>query len=336
MIGRELSFARSIRRGRPFNVLVQVTNRCNMKCSFCEFWPNGAPADRELTVDDYRRLSAELAGLGTCLVSIEGGEPFVRPDLTAIVGALARHHLTVLYTNGWFVDDDDARALFAAGLTQVGVSVDYADGARHDAMRRLPGAAERAWRAVETLRRAAPHGGRQVHVMTVLMDDNVEDVEPLLERTADLGVGFVATLLSTRGFRRGQATEARLPAGPVSGRLLALWRRHRHWRYHSDYLAGIDAFLAGGQDLPTCRAGRQGFNVDHLGNVAPCIEMIDRPAGNVRDEPLAAIHARMDADRAAVEACQDCWTACRGFGQVMGGGGSLRGWWQLSTRMRSR
>jgi len=87
--------------------------------------------------------------------------------------------------------------------------------------------------------------------------------------------------------------------------------------------------------MPTCRAGIQSFNIDHVGNVSACIERIDRIAGNLRREPLAAIHARLAADREEVSKCQQCWTACRGFGQLMGEGGTFRGWYDLATRMRS-
>src|SRR5262249_47321939 len=181
----------------------------------------------------------ELEGLGTCLVSIEGGEPFVRPDLVDIVRAFARDHLTVLYTNGWHVTAENARALFDAGLTQVGVSIDYPD-ARHDAKRGLPGAAQRAWQAVDLLREAAPHGGRQVHVMTVLTADNASDIEALMALSAGHGVGHVVTLLSTRGYRRGRGPDALPPPG-AGRRLLPLWEASPHWRFFRAYLEGMDA-----------------------------------------------------------------------------------------------
>ncbi|MBI3890780.1 MAG: hypothetical protein HY303_04545, partial [Candidatus Wallbacteria bacterium] len=38
---RDLGFAAGLLLGRPFSCLLQVTNRCNMRCSFCDFWPNG-------------------------------------------------------------------------------------------------------------------------------------------------------------------------------------------------------------------------------------------------------------------------------------------------------
>jgi MoaA/NifB/PqqE/SkfB family radical SAM enzyme len=331
----EARYAAGLALGRPFQVLVQVTNRCNMQCSFCDFWPNGARPEEELSLDEHRRLAAELAGLGTFLVSLEGGEPFVRPDLVELVRAYAGRHLPTLFTNGWWVTPEGARALFDAGLAQVGVSIDFPDAARHDGKRGPPGTFERALRAVEALRDAAPHGGKQVHIMTILMESNWRDLDALLRLSADRGVGHAVTLLSTGGYRRGQSQVDRLPPPEAARHLLRLWRRRRHVRFFREYFQVMETFLEGGA-TGSCRAGVQTFNVDHVGNVSPCIERIDQVAGNVRRESLAAIHARLVAGSAALAGCNACWTACRGFAHVMGGGGSARAWADLATRMRSR
>jgi MoaA/NifB/PqqE/SkfB family radical SAM enzyme len=328
---RDFSFAAGVLRRRPFQVLVQVTNRCNMQCSFCDFWPNGVAPGEELTVAEFERIERELSALGTFLVSIEGGEPFVRSDLVEIVSVFGRRHIPLLYTNGWYVGDARARRLWEAGLAQVGVSIDYATADRHDARRKLPGAFDRAWRAVEMLRDTAPHRGKQVHVMTVLMRDNAADLEPLLRMSAAARVGHCATLISTRGFRR--APGADVPGAAAAAEYESLWSRYPHFRMFGDYVRGIAAFLGNGP-MPSCGAGVQSFNIDHVGNVAPCIEKIDRPFGNVRQEPLTEIHRRLSGAGAA-RGCQECWTACRGFGQALGGGGSLRAWRDLAVRLRS-
>lgn len=328
---RELQFALGMLRRRPFQCLVQVTNRCNMQCSFCDFWPNGVPSREELALGDFQRIAAELADIGCFLVSIEGGEPLVRPDLVDIVRAFGERHMPLLYTNGWYVDAARSQALFDAGLTQVGVSIDFPDARRHDAKRRWPGAFDRACRAIELFRQAAPHGGKQVHVMSVLMKDNEDELEALLALSAGLKVGHCFTLLSGKGFRRGHGDF--MPTRNLSRDLAAAWRRHPHMRMFRDYLGRIDGYIAG-EPMPRCRAGAQSFNIDHVGNVAPCIEKIDRPVGNVRNAPLRDMVGRMQ-DLPEVRACQDCWTLCRGFGQAMGEGGSLRSWSDLATRMRS-
>jgi MoaA/NifB/PqqE/SkfB family radical SAM enzyme len=330
---RELGLAASMLRRRPYSLLLQVTNRCNMKCSFCDFWPHGVPPREELSLDDFRRLSRELRELGRFLVSIEGGEPFVRPDLVEIVRAFADDHVPVLFTNGWYVTRGNAKALFDAGLAQAGVSLDFPD-ARHDAKRVLPGAFRRALEAIDHCLAAAPHGGKQVHIITVLMRENAGDIERLVEMSRERGIGHVITLISTHGYRRGKGVDA-LPDPGVGARLVEIWKANPHWRFWREYVEKIDDFLEG-RPMPVCRAGLQSFNIDHVGNVSPCVEKIDTIAGNIREEPLAAIHARLAADRHEVSRCQQCWTVCRAFSQLMGNGGSARGWWDMATRMRSQ
>lgn len=329
---RDARFTATILQKRPFQVLLQITNRCNMRCSFCDFWPNGVAPRDELDLRTYQRLSRELAQLGTFLVSIEGGEPLVRPDLPAIIEALAERHIPALFTNGWYVDDETARDLWSRGLVHASVSIDYPTAPRHDRKRDLPGAFERAVRAVERLVRHAPRGGRQVNIMSVIMEDNADDLEALCELSKRLGVGHQLTLLSVSGYRR-KGDRDRLPPPEVAGKLRDLHARYPHLRFFRSYFEGLLPFLRGGP-MPTCHAGVQSFNIDHVGNVSPCIERIDHAVGNVREEPLAALHAKLVAAEATSMACRACWTACRGVTEALGGGSDPRSLLTLATRMR--
>jgi len=332
-LSNQLRFAYGVARRRPFDVCVQLTHRCNMRCGFCHFWTSGTDPSQELTVADYRRISADLARLGSFLVSLEGGEPLMRDDIVDVVEAFARHHLPVIYTNGWYVDAPLAAALFAAGMTQVGVSIDYPDRARHDMSRGLVGAFDRAWSAVETLRRAAPHGGSQVHVMTILMKDNQQDVESLLRMSERRGVDHHLTLLSPRRTRTADDALS-LPSPPRSTDLLRLRKRYGHLSTFREYLELIDAFLLGA-DMPRCVMGQQMFNIGVTGAVTPCNEKLDWIAGNVTEESIASIHRRL-SKMSQVGRCGDCWLLCRGFSHVLGSRGSLKGWADLAARMRSR
>jgi MoaA/NifB/PqqE/SkfB family radical SAM enzyme len=333
VMGRDLQFATTLARKRPFDVMIQVTNRCNMECSFCDFWPNPAPKHEELTLAELRRVSRELAQLGTFLISIEGGEPLIRKDLVDIVAAFAEHHIPALFTNGWYVTPDNAKALFDAGLVHASVSIDYPDSARHDGKRGLAGTTDRALRALETLRDAAPRGGRQVNIMSIVMDSNWRDMEGLFQASAARGVGHQVTLLATGGYRRGKSTDALPPAG-AGAHLLQLWHKYTHVRFFRDYFVQMDDFLAQ-RPMPTCGAGLQSFNIDHVGNVSPCIERIDEPIGNIRESSLTQLHQRLVARNAELAECQRCWTACRGLTQAVGDGGSVRAWLDLAVRTRT-
>src|SRR5205807_716689 len=139
------------------------------------------------------------------------------------------------YSNCCYIDKLNAKELYAAGVNNVGVSIDYADAERHDRQRDLPGTWERAWRAIDLLRKHAPNGGRQVHVMTVLMRENVDELEKLLPLSAAHDVGHCITLLAINGYRRG-AKGGEWPAAPLSDHLVALWQRYPHFRIFREYL----------------------------------------------------------------------------------------------------
>jgi len=316
----------AIAGGGPAICTLQVTNRCNMHCSFCAFWSDGAPPPEELTLSQIVRIGETLARAGSFIISVEGGEPLLRPDIVDVIEALARHHHPVLYTNGWFVDSDKARALVEAGLVGVGVSIDYADPEKHDA-HRLPGSFARAVQALECFQRAPWRfgGRRQVHVMTVLMDDNRDQLEPLLNLSKRLGVRHRVTLLAVDGHNR--AGGKTVPRESVSEWLLSLQRRHPHFAVLTDYLKGVDRFLDGTYDQP-CQAGRRGFNINHVGETNPCIELTNVSVGKFLDVPFEQLIERL-RDVEAVSGCQRCYTICRGNVQALARPMKLRSLIQL-------
>jgi MoaA/NifB/PqqE/SkfB family radical SAM enzyme len=309
-------------RARPIHCIVQVSNRCNLTCGFCSFWERPAHPRDEMTVGEFELISAKLAEAGSMVVSIEGGEPLLRPDIVGIVRAFARYHHPILFTNGWRVTESLARELWDAGLTEIGVSIDYADADRHDRHRGAQGTFAAAVQALDVLRQTAPHGARQVAIMTVLMRDNLDQLEELLRLSSKHRVMHQCTLLSTGGDGRAAAGHA-TPEDP-GRRLLELKARYPHFITFSGYLEGVGRFLAGDVRTP-CWAGQRFLNIDHLGEVSPCIEKLHLRAGNIRRDPWSVIAGRLAAFE-EVRGCTDCYTSCRGFVEEMTGDRSWRSW----------
>lgn len=304
--------------GRPVHCILQVSNRCNLTCGFCSFWERPARREDEMTLADFEVISAKLAEAGSMIVSLEGGEPLLRPDIVGIVRAFARHHHPILFTNGWRMTEDLARELWAAGVSEVGVSIDYATAARHDAHRGLAGTFDAATRAAGILRDTAPHGRRQVTLMTVLMRDNAEEMEDLLKLSASLGVNHQTTLISVGGDGRADRTQKTLPPPGTGRAMLELKARYPHFVAFSGYLEGIERFLEGSARTP-CWAGERFLNIDHMGEVSPCIEKLHLRAGNLRRDPWSVVAERLRAFREETRGCTDCHTSCKGFVEEMSG-----------------
>jgi len=284
----------------------QVTYRCNFRCRFCHYWHDPLGWGPEPTVDDYARGAGKLAQLGSLLISLAGGEPLLRLDLPEIVRAIARFHFPFVTTNGWLVTPQAARDLMQAGVWGVSVSIDYADPARHDRRRGMSGAWEQAWRAVEMLSEARVHKFQRVNVISVLMDDNIDDVQPLLEMAARRRAYY---MVQPYGYLKTGTRAYEHNNGPVAPRLLALREAWPNFLSNPYYLSQFDSFLHGG--VSGCKAGRAFFNIDSAGDIAICVESKGRPVANLYRDDIRLVRDRL-REASRDNRCTQCWYNCRG------------------------
>jgi MoaA/NifB/PqqE/SkfB family radical SAM enzyme len=305
-VQKKIHLARAWAAGYPVWCAWQVNYRCNFRCSFCHYWRDPMGDAPEMTVEQFRRGSQKLSELGALLVSLAGGEPLIRPDIVEIAHAVGEYHFTFLTTNGWFVTRELAEELFAAGLWGVSISIDYADAERHDQRRGMPGAFERALAAIEHFSRARRYKWQRVNWMSVLLDDNIDQIETMLAMAAEHHAYFmvqpycVRKTGSQRFVYRNQS---------VSEYLLALRRRHSNFLSNPYFLSRFDEALDGG--VPDCKAGRRFFNIDSTGDIAVCVEERARPVANLFDHSAREIVRRLRADDRPSH-CRACWYNCRG------------------------
>ena len=149
----------TLRWNWPAFAVLFVTDRCNARCRFC-FNSRVAGADaavgEELSLVEYRTIARGLKPLFD--LTLSGGEPMLRDDLAEIILAFHREagvRLISLPTNGMLpgrVREVVRRiAASCAGATiNVMVSIDAA-GARHDELRGVAGAFDRAIESLEAL-----------------------------------------------------------------------------------------------------------------------------------------------------------------------------------------
>lgn len=115
--------------GRPLKSLrLSVTDRCNLRCSYCMPEEEYAWLPREtlLTFEEIDALVSVFTQCGVEKLRITGGEPLLRRNLTTLIGLLRQHAAIkeiALTTNGILLDEQ-AQALYDAGLDRITVSLD--------------------------------------------------------------------------------------------------------------------------------------------------------------------------------------------------------------------
>jgi cyclic pyranopterin phosphate synthase len=124
------------------NLRVSVTDRCNLRCTYC--MPEDVTfLDRSelLSFEEITAFVRVAATLGVNKVRLTGGEPLVRKDLHKLVRMLARIPglADVGVTTNGILLAEQARALFDAGLRRLNVSLDTLDPTRFRALTRRDG-----------------------------------------------------------------------------------------------------------------------------------------------------------------------------------------------------
>lgn len=116
-------------------VRVSVTDRCNLRCIYC-MPEDGVEKMRHsdiLSYEEIVRICRVLAEMGISKIKVTGGEPMVRPDVPALIGALKAVkgvESVTLTTNGTLLAGH-VQALRAAGLDGLNISLDTLDAARY-------------------------------------------------------------------------------------------------------------------------------------------------------------------------------------------------------------
>ena len=294
-------YAWLVARRRPVLVHFEVTMRCNARCGFCDYWKTPAEA-REHELASFADAARYFNPL---MITFTGGEPLLRRDLEEIVAAVhaaVRLKYVTLITHGGMLSAERAKSLWDAGVNQFNISIDYLD-ARHDAARGIPGLVDRVMAAIPAMR---AQGIDNIRFNTVIKNDNLDDLLPIVERAAELGCGVNFSVFTDlkNGNRDHliRADQLQRLDGVIAG-LLDFKRRRRGVITSSDYyLRQIPRFVRGETTEP-CRSGMRTIHIDPTGHVKRC-----------PDFPTD-FHWREFRTYAPI-ACNKCYYACRGEAQA--------------------
>ena len=234
-------------RGRALRDLrISVTDRCNFRCVYCmpkdafgRDYPFLAHSDL-LTFEEIARLARIFKAHGVEKIRLTGGEPLLRKHVERLVEMLAGIgglDLT-LTTNGALLAQK-ARALQAAGLTRVTVSLDALDDGIFRAMNDVDFPVAKVLGAIDA---AAEAGLAPIKInMVVKRGLNEREILPMARRFK--GSGHILRFIEymdvghTNGWRMDEVVpssevlrtiDAELPLEPIdpnySGEVAERWR----------------------------------------------------------------------------------------------------------------
>ncbi|HEX7081369.1 MAG TPA: GTP 3',8-cyclase MoaA [Gammaproteobacteria bacterium] len=244
------------RLNRPVRDLrISVIDRCNFRCPYCmpaEIYGKGhrfLPRSHWLTPGEIKRVAGLFLQLGVTKLRLTGGEPLLRRDIVEIVAALATLPGVddlALTTNGTRLKEQ-AKALRAAGLKRVTVSLDSLDDAVFRVMNGNRGGVATVLAAIEA---ALAEGFSPVKInVMVQRGKNEEGVLDLVERFRGTGVIVRFIEYMDVGTLNGWRAEDVVSSKELLERIAARWPVEPLDKNYRGEVATRYAFTDGGGEI---------------------------------------------------------------------------------------
>jgi MoaA/NifB/PqqE/SkfB family radical SAM enzyme len=182
-------FVRSLlKRSTPFfGLIFQVTNKCNSRCVTCFNWKVlNRELDKELSLEEIDKFSKSFGRINN--ITIGGGEPFLREDLSEIIKCFARNNnpsVIAIPTNCLSGDIivSRVREILESfkGTLKIGLSLDGI-GQDHDRIRGVGGNFDKfleTYRKLSRLKEKYPK--LRLRICTTVLNLNIDKIIDLID-----------------------------------------------------------------------------------------------------------------------------------------------------------
>jgi SynChlorMet cassette radical SAM/SPASM protein ScmE len=316
----------------PKSLEVAITSRCNLRCLYCSHFSSSGDVPADLPASEWLTFFEELGRLAVLRLTLEGGEPFVRPDLPELIEGIIKSRMRFsILTNGTLITDESAAFLAGTGRCDlVQVSIDGSKPETHDSCRG-EGNFLKAVRGLQNLKRH----GLPATVRVTINRSNVEDLPEVARFLLDdLGLSAFSTNSADYfGVCRSQADKIQLSAAERTRAMALLWELQE--KYPGRITAMSGPLYEARDWLNITQARREGRAPDngrgHLascggvftklavradGVLVPCIQLTHLELGRINRDSLAEIwqhnpelirlRERRRIPLSDFASCQDC------------------------------
>jgi len=322
---------------------LSVTHACNYRCKTCNIWrkylENPELRDQELTLSEYTELFKHNRGI--IWLSITGGEPFLRPDLTDIVISALKNidKLRVLNiaTNGSLPRrvERSLSEILDSMKKPVYISVEVSlDGKEliHNEIRGVKDAYQRSLETFRRLRRLKEEIKGEFfdvkfeYTMSKYNSGMLKTtIEELINKEGSLGLDdFIITFAHKSFFydnlESDVSSKTDITLKEVSWFLKNYPKKDLFDRIARSYLKMSIRYF--GEDWrPPCVAGEHSCFINPYGDVYPCITMNYR-LGNLRSDgfslhKILSNSKSQEFRRRIRDTCVTCWTSCEAYPTII-------------------
>lgn len=258
----------------PF-VYLDVTNQCNSPCKTCSIWKNKKD-DQELKTQEYLQLIPDLKKLNTKVISIAGGEPFLRDDILFLVNQFSQFFKVHIITNGSLLSKEKIDQLEYAGLTSLCFSIDATDKELYYKIRGL-----KAFDHIYEMLKYSNSKNFSTHVNLTISQLNVDFLDKIVNDLIQLKPDKIQFIIATNNQQQSNMSDTTFnnisikeQVESVKLKLLQYLKKLENKGIQTnskEFILNIDKAFAKKWKY-SCYAGDLFTIIDYAGNVAGCYD----------------------------------------------------------------
>ena len=171
---------------RPFIVIWETTQACDLACIHCRACAQPRRSQLELNTREAKRLIDDVAALQAPVFVLTGGDPLKRPDIFELVEYASTNGVRISLTPSAtpLLTCEAIARLKSCGLARLAISLDGPTAEIHDAFRRVPGSYDWTLRAVRWAREL----GLPAQINTTITRHNLQHLDALIALLAQLDI----------------------------------------------------------------------------------------------------------------------------------------------------
>jgi AdoMet-dependent heme synthase len=268
----------------PLSVQLDLTYRCNERCVHCYLDHDD---HGEMTTIEIKHLLDEMAEAGVFILTLSGGEIFLRKDFFEILEHARRLMFCVkLKTNAVLIREAEAQRLKDLSVESVQISIYSHRPEVHDAITLIPGSLKRSIDGIRFLKSQ----GLKVIIANVLMQQNMADYSGVRTVAAELGVECTLDPTVTPMM---DGNRSPLNLGVNVDALRRVFRDDALVGNSDEFCAIPPQARQDDLEVTPCSAGHTACYVSPYGEVFPCVQF-PLPTGNVRHQRFVDIWRHSD------------------------------------------
>ncbi len=294
---------------RVNNIMFDVTDKCNFRCSHCYKEQNVCGTD--LSFERIEKFLDNIEKSKECSsIVISGGEPLLYPDLVKLLHRLNGKYTVRVNTNGIFLDEYIEMFQAIANL-RVQISLDGYDDETFYQIRNNHGFDKIVQNAL-----MAKQNGLNIYFRATLTSKTIENYEEFIKLSLRTGIPLVIRpLVNTDEIRQKKLK--------IEYTELVDWYRDVEEKGYLAYTSGTSPLSENSCPLLKEKGVISLLTIDNFGNIYPCSLLRGDKflLGNLKDEDLDLFEIRVEEAISNLqkivfsESCQKC-----GFRKQLGDG----------------